>query len=944
MSRADRVKSNECGRLARVLRIGSNYYNTLVRFAALDVGADGDKRTREDSAGNDPSPKRTRPGDESDDTPPSWMLDDFTESEPPPPDAEVVGLPPQSEDVDVAAVIAEASGLLARTDVPDWRLRQMLSMLSAIATDDDHDVSVREEARVLANAIVRRIAAMNDQSSSQLTQMGDSQEDVDNGDDVVMRDQTEENDNDGGAAQNYAFSPSQAADDLEDMDDDVVTAVRQPGPVTQMEREELPDDDARDRRLIELQKEVVTFLRSVPNAGPIPSTLHEHARLLRRRTEAFVRRHPIARQMSGYLSEILLRDVVDDGAGSSGQNSEQTDGSRQAAGSDAPTAPQRERIVGRAIKVMSNGTLERTYLLFEPPRSYNWLTDVGMQADPKLFPILKAYSGPAGDDPKGNGFVVDILRARGPPGRRQYRVKWTVEPQVPIKHAEEWMTRRQFVNPALVDAFEQRLRDDDDDDMQRDAEAEGMVDDEMGNGGQSALKWSTAQGKPLLSMRLAIAQNGGQFLDALWEYTVSRMFTLRCRLPPATGEPGEPTGPELAQLGKDLYEIQKKSFDAVFRRERELEERERLLSAADGDAEDEEGGEVGEDEEETALAAWRTERETELKNDALERWAAARRDNVAQLNQLQAYLDAIEALQAANAGEAPVSPEVFAGLSDTAASVVTEWTQDRNKAAATISQPRIQLPKIRDVLSQPSRSALTEGWLKLLRTIHTEASTSPQPVERLASAYGPTWPARPGPTSTPPDHVVATRALRMGAALVFEHGDPAQNPTNLVLCTLSQNSAKSDNVLGLFSAPGEVQGAAGQDIYSPAGVSEVKKAMLAKIVAMVFGLYWGVTNNKRAARIASYYEHGTGIAVYKRALDLGRLKALIRSRASDFERRNALITAAVTQWGTCNALVFNSNIFDERLERLLAVRMNGTDQMSKLVDATLQAGVAGAPR
>ena len=184
----------------------------------------------------------------------------------------------------------------------------------------------------------------------------------------------------------------------------------------------------------------------------------------------------------------------------------------------------------------------------------------------------------------------------------------------------------------------------------------------------------------------------------------------------------------------------------------------------------------------------------------------------------------------------------------------------------------------------------------------------------------------------------------MGAALVFEHGDPAQNPTNMVLCTLSQNSAKSDNVLGLFSAPGEVQGAAGQDIYSPAGVSEVKKAMLAKIVAMVFGLYWGVTNNKRAAGIATYYMHGTGIAVYKRALDFGPLKELIQRRASDFERRNALITAAVSHWGRCNALVFNSNLFDKRLEQLIAARMDGTDNMSMLVDAALLAGVAGAPQ
>eukprot|EP00966_Prymnesium_polylepis_P222793 5153900-Prymnesium_polylepis.1 len=132
----------------------------------------------------------------------------------------------------------------------------------------------------------------------------------------------------------------------------------------------------------------------------------------------------------------------------------------------------------------------------------------------------------------------------------------------------------------------------------------------------------------------------------------------------------------------------------------------------------------------------------------------------------------------------------------------------------------------------------------------------------------------------------------MGAGLVIEHGDPAQNPTNLALCILSQNSAKSDSVLGLFSAPGEVQGAAGQDVYSPGGVSDAKKAMLAKAVAMVFALYWGtlaqprvgpvarwcvwcvarsdavfrafrpaagVSNKKRSAGIGAYYARGTGI-------------------------------------------------------------------------------------
>ncbi len=74
----------------------------------------------------------------------------------------------------------------------------------------------------------------------------------------------------------------------------------------------------------------------------------------------------------------------------------------------------------------------------------------------------------------------------------------------------------------------------------------------------------------------------------------------------------------------------------------------------------------------------------------------------------------------------------------------------------------------------------------------------------------------------------------------------------------------------------------------------------------------------------------TGIAVYKRALDLGPFNALTRSHATAFERQNDLMTTAAPQWGTCNALVFNSAIF----ERLMDARMNGTDQKSKLADAS----------
>jgi hypothetical protein len=70
-----------------------------------------------------------------------------------------------------------------------------------------------------------------------------------------------------------------------------------------------------------------------------------------------------------------------------------------------------------------------------------------------------------------------------------------------------------------------------------------------------------------------------------------------------------------------------------------------------------------------------------------------------------------------------------------------------------------------------------------------------------------------------------------------------------------------------------------------------------------------------------------------------------KKKASGFERRNALITAAIENWSFCNALVFDQSILkDETFCEFLRVRFKGEDEISKLVDATLQDVVVGAPR
>ena len=87
--------------------------------------------------------------------------------------------------------------------------------------------------------------------------------------------------------------------------------------------------------------------------------------------------------MSGALSELLTREVADGGGGPSGV----------APGPDAPGAPQGARIVGRATDVLVDGSHRHSFLLFEPPRSYSWLTETGMRADPALLALLTPTQG-----------------------------------------------------------------------------------------------------------------------------------------------------------------------------------------------------------------------------------------------------------------------------------------------------------------------------------------------------------------------------------------------------------------------------------------------------------------------------------------------------------------------------------------------------------------------
>ena len=554
------------GRLERLWLPFTREQLTLARFATLAVGvrpgeaSSGGKRDRGEGEGEDKEAKEARTelgeGEEED-----HDSDDSSGG--------ATTLSPTAEER-AAGMIAAAKDLIRRAGAPDPDLRETLALRMASLVADVYALLQRRGDDLEAGArrrlrrYVRRIEAAQQEltGDTDMTQMpddvlggeGSGVESVDSDDSgdgggasgfgnedameeslideageggeaaAPQRTQSEQQDSaidegvgEGGGTQGGGFSPSLAADDIalisdleeddeeEDGDDAAPGSLQPaagPGDATQLEAMELDDGGAkRIRRLRGLRDEVVALLRDVPSAGPLPMELRKRALALRRLVAPFMGASEAARRMSGALSELLTREVADGGGGPSGV----------APGPDAPGAPQGARIVGRATDVLVDGSRRHSFLLFQPPRSYSWLTEAGMRADPALLAILDAHPGEKGDDPRGDGFVVAVVRARGPTGRRQYRVRWTVEPQVPVKYAEAhddgWLLRRQLVNPALADAFDRRQRDEDasgdedgDDgdggDGGEDASAGGTEAESQGAGvgGPSALKWSPAQG------------------------------------------------------------------------------------------------------------------------------------------------------------------------------------------------------------------------------------------------------------------------------------------------------------------------------------------------------------------------------------------------------------------------------------------------------------------
>jgi hypothetical protein len=371
-------------------------------------------------------------------------------------------------------------------------------------------------------------------------------------------------------------------------------------------------------------------------------------------------------------------------------------------------------------------------------------------------------------------------------------------------------------------------------------------------------------------------------------------------------------------------------------------ERDRVLAAEEDDAL---GAGEEEEDEETLFAAWRAEREREFTQAAVDLWTATRREQAAELVLLQSQLAAIKRIRVAQSDGMEPAEALRASLSDglgaDAVGFIETWAADPTDPVwvRAFRRPLLRLPKIRDFLSQPSRSAIAQGYLRLLRDSHTSASKRERQVGIFGSIYGSRWPSAPSAVACPPDHILPQKWYDRGTKLLTEAGDPGQLPHSVAISLLSENSAKGDLPLGHLQMDREQKS---QGLYYTK-VSPPKQARMAKITTSMFALYPLITDRKSTAGIGSFSEGGTGVSWYARAWRFGKMRELALRPATAFERRINLITAAVPRWAACDPFTFDVGALDEDVQEVVERRLKGVDGLSKLVDAALRASVQTPP-
>ena len=250
-------------------------------------------------------------------------------------------------------------------------------------------------------------------------------------------------------------------------------------------------------------------------------------------------------------------------------------GSRRGPLPESPAQKTTIRVVGRSSE-LSNDQTELHYFLVYFPASkagskktrkarYEWKRMDEMTTQEGLMAALEHLpEWLRGADPDNDGWVVLIDDYAVDGSKKLFRTTWfTWGPTIPLNKKQEWRHYSDFVNKDLADAYEANIRAEAGlKEVDSADEADGgdavmtpdFLDDTQESsqvtGGDptadapSSLRWDPARGTPRLSLRAAVRNHGGGedwTFPMLKSYTLTRMYVLRSRVPPAQGMAGEPT-------------------------------------------------------------------------------------------------------------------------------------------------------------------------------------------------------------------------------------------------------------------------------------------------------------------------------------------------------------------------------------------------------------------
>ena len=491
----------------------------------------------------------------------------------------------------------------------------------------------------------------------------------------------------------------------------------------------------------------------------------------------------------------------------------------------------------------------------------------------------------------------------------------------------------------------------------------------------SSLRWDPSSGRARLSLRAAVRNHAGDqpwTLSMLKEYTLTRRFVTYSRMPPATEAEGGPTEEEADTVAEDLFRIREKRLRAQFVRSRAAAVRRRAAEAEDED-EDEDEDEVdsllgddadeGEDEDEdeddelddaTAEQRWKDRTLRQLRDSTLSRWGATREALKQDLEELDHQWRALGLIDAAEKSAAATSTAVDRAGVVTAAeggedarvkALLEAWRDGADDGAWTreFARPRLKLPDVRDYLSA-RRSEDAAGWLRLQREEHHEASRTSRTTGVMGSSLSSEWQFDSVPTATqaPGEHTCPVDWFTPNTDTILETRQAEQNPAQITIALLSENSAKGSLPLGTFSLPDEAKG---DGVYTPAlGARSPKRSLLARATVMPFLCYPGMSN-KKSSKGKAAFATSSGIAVLGRAFDYNSatFRRLVEQTPTAWERRIQLLCLALPQWQVGNPLTLYNNVLTDEFWALAGARMKGNDVLLKLCDEALGNSVLYAP-